>query len=145
MSKEFAIQNGLPTYKHHLLPRTKGFLACLPLMKDKVGGLYDIVFAFKGPKGPRTRPSLFDLLRGDRIQAHVYLRRIPFKEVPQEKQAAVKFLYELFDRKVITIITQKRSFFIALNSNLFTIFMVCFRINYRTVFIRLVIFSQVLG
>lgn len=67
-------------------------------MANTFGGLYDIVLAFKG--GKDRRPTIKELLDGKMFSAHVYIRRIPFNQVPQEQEQAVKFLYDMYARKV---------------------------------------------
>jgi lysophosphatidic acid acyltransferase/lysophosphatidylinositol acyltransferase len=41
-----AREKGLPELKHHLLPRTRGFVAGLPYLKGKVPAIYDVTVAF---------------------------------------------------------------------------------------------------
>jgi lysophosphatidic acid acyltransferase/lysophosphatidylinositol acyltransferase len=42
---EVAKEKGLPILKHHLLPRTRGFVASIPYLKGKVPAIYDVVVA----------------------------------------------------------------------------------------------------
>ncbi len=44
-SMEVAREKGLPILKHHLLPRTRGFVASIPYLKGKVPAIYDVVVA----------------------------------------------------------------------------------------------------
>lgn len=67
-------------------------------MVDGFGGLYDIVLAFEGGKG--VKPSVRELMNGKKYSAHVYIRRIPFNQVPQEQDQAIQFLYDMYARKV---------------------------------------------
>lgn len=46
-SLKFSEKNGLPSLKHHLTPRTKGFTTGLMAMRGKIDALYDVNLAFK--------------------------------------------------------------------------------------------------
>lgn len=84
-----------------MLPRKKGFLASLPHMRGKVPGLYDIVLTFTG--GDNNKPTYQTLTQARKVAAHIYMRRIPFEEIPEDNDEAVKFLYDLFERKVSSL------------------------------------------
>jgi len=40
-----AKEKGLPELKHHLLPRTRGFIASIPYLREKVPAIYDVIVA----------------------------------------------------------------------------------------------------
>jgi len=46
-SVKFASERGIVPLKHHLIPRTKGFTASLPHLREKCPALYNIQLAFK--------------------------------------------------------------------------------------------------
>ncbi|XP_033211115.1 1-acyl-sn-glycerol-3-phosphate acyltransferase gamma-like [Belonocnema kinseyi] len=96
-SKKFAKEKGLPELTNHLMPRTRGFTASLPSMRGKVTGLYDVEMAFK-PTDP-VKPTMTNLLRGNKVEAHMCLRRIPMSDVPEGDEAAAAWLHELYQRK----------------------------------------------
>ncbi|RZC38565.1 1-acyl-sn-glycerol-3-phosphate acyltransferase delta, partial [Asbolus verrucosus] len=96
-SLEFARQKNLPELKHHLLPRTKGFTASLPPMKGKIPALYDIEICFK--EDDPHKPTIRDLLLGNPVVAHMYMRRIPLEDLPQNEHEQEVFLREMFERK----------------------------------------------
>lgn len=100
-SLEFAVKNNLPQLKHHLLPRTRGFIASLPSMKGKVPALYELELAFK--EDAPVKPTIRNLLLGRPLEAHYYMRRIPMEEVPMDPSEQEKFLREIFVRKVMHI------------------------------------------
>lgn len=97
-SHKFAKEKGLPILKHHLTPRTKGFTASIPHLKGKVDVIYDIQLAFN-PKAA-VKPTMTNLLRGEKVEGHFYMRRIPLNEVPEGEKAATAWLHELYQRKV---------------------------------------------
>ena len=55
-SMAVAREKGLPELKHHLLPRTRGFVAGLPYLKGKVPAIYDVNVAF--PKYVKTDDTI---------------------------------------------------------------------------------------
>lgn len=40
-----AKEKGLPLLKHHLLPRTTGFVASVPHLRENVKAIYDVIVA----------------------------------------------------------------------------------------------------
>jgi len=44
-------------------------------------------------------PTILSLLRGKALTGHLYLRRIPLSDVPEDEAAASQWLHELFVRK----------------------------------------------
>ncbi|XP_017883045.1 1-acyl-sn-glycerol-3-phosphate acyltransferase gamma-like [Ceratina calcarata] len=96
-SQKFAQEKGLPVLKHHLTPRTKGFVSSIPHMRGKIPAIYDVQVHFKSNEP--NKPSITNLLLGKPVNAHLYMRRIPLEEVPREEEAAAKWLHELFQRK----------------------------------------------
>lgn len=96
-SKKFAMEKGLPVLKYHLTPRTKGFTASILHMRGKVHGLYDTQMAFDPRE--KSRATMKNLLLGERIVAHMYMRRIPLEEVPEDEEGAAQFLHGMFQVK----------------------------------------------
>lgn len=97
-SQKFAHEKGLPVLKHHLTPRTKGFTASLPHLRGKVGAIYDIQLAFKPTE--IVKPTMTNLLLGEKVEAHMYINRIPLKDVPEGDEAAAAWLHEVYQKKV---------------------------------------------
>ncbi|XP_018577240.1 1-acyl-sn-glycerol-3-phosphate acyltransferase delta isoform X2 [Anoplophora glabripennis] len=96
-SLEFARKNNLPELKHHLLPRTRGFIASLPSMKGKVPAIYDIELAFK--ENAPSKPTITNMLFGKPLEAHIYMRRIPMEDLPKTEVEQETFLRDMFIRK----------------------------------------------
>lgn len=97
-SLKFAREKGLPELKHHLTPRTKGFVASIAPMQGKIHALYDVILDFKSEE---TKPTITNLLNGKKVTGHFYVRRIPMDEVPKDEENASKFIQDMFVRKVI--------------------------------------------
>lgn len=96
-SLEFARKNNQVELKHHLLPRTKGFIASLPSMRGKVPALYDIEVAFK-PDDP-VKPTIRNLLMGKRIVCHIYMKRVPLETLPHTDNELDEYLKKMFEVK----------------------------------------------
>lgn len=96
-SEDFARQRNLPELKYHLQPRTRGFIASLPSMKGKVPSVYDIVVAFKDDEP--IKPTISNLMQGNTITAHVYMKRTPMEDLPASEPEQEKFLRDMFVRK----------------------------------------------
>lgn len=96
--QEFAKQRGLPVYKHHLVPRTKGFALIMSTMdRDKFKYIYDVTLAVNKDKG--AEPNIASLLMAKSIVADAYIRQIPISEVPKDPELASQFLFDLFKDK----------------------------------------------
>ncbi|XP_076759303.1 1-acyl-sn-glycerol-3-phosphate acyltransferase gamma [Xylocopa sonorina] len=96
-SQKFAREKGLPLLKHHLTPRTKGFVASLRHMRGKFPAIYDIEILFN-PNDP-VKPTLTNLLLGKPLLAHLYVNRIPLEEVPEDDEGAAEWLHKLYQKK----------------------------------------------
>lgn len=46
------------------------------------------------------KPSLHNLLLGNGVTGHLYIRRIPMADVPADEETATKWMHELYQRKV---------------------------------------------
>lgn len=98
MALKYAEQHGLPHLKHHLNPRTKGFAASLPPMRNKMDALYDITLAFN--PDDENKPTVKNILHGRKIRANFYIKRIPFAEIPHDKPEIDRFMRDMYVRKV---------------------------------------------
>lgn len=96
-SQKFAREKGLPVLKYHLTPRTKGFTASIPTVRDKLHAVYDVQMAFKS--SDPVEPTITNLLFGNGVQGHMYMRRIPIDEVPDDDEGAAEWLHKLFQAK----------------------------------------------
>ncbi|KAK0181438.1 hypothetical protein PV327_003725 [Microctonus hyperodae] len=95
--QKFAKSKGLPLLIHHLTPRTKGFTASIPHLRGKVDAIYDIQLAFN-PKAA-VKPTMTNLLRGEKVEAHLYIKRIPISEIPEDDEAAATWLHQKYHEK----------------------------------------------
>jgi lysophosphatidic acid acyltransferase / lysophosphatidylinositol acyltransferase len=79
-SIKFAKERNMVAMKHHLIPRAKGFVTCVPILKkSKNLSVLNLQLAFD--KEASVKPTLVNILRGERIVAHVYIDRVPIADV----------------------------------------------------------------
>lgn len=95
-SIQFARERGMVELKHHLIPRTKGFTASMPHLRGK-SSILDIQLGIS--KDSSVKPTIFNILNGKPITAHMHVRRIPSESVPENEEQAAEWLQELFRQK----------------------------------------------
>lgn len=94
-SQKFASQNGLPVLKNVLLPKTKGFYACLEILRSSLDAVYDVTIAYKN-----QCPTFLDNAFGvDPSEVHIHVRRVPLDKIPESEKEVSKWLMETFDFK----------------------------------------------
>ena len=49
-------------------------------------------------------PSVFSMLNGKPLTAHLLMRRIPMEEVPDDPEQAAQWLHRLYQHKVLQLI-----------------------------------------
>ncbi len=83
-------------YKYHLIPRTKGFKVCLPVLKKYCDSIctFDICF-----EEDHSVISGANLLQGMKFNAAGLMKRIPMSEVPEDPDEAAQFLLDLYREK----------------------------------------------
>lgn len=97
--QDFATRKrGLLTYKHHLVPRTKGFSHIMRSVDiNKFKCIYDATFAVNEVQG--AKPNVASLINANSVLVDIFIRRIPVSQVPQDPELSSKFLLDLFKEK----------------------------------------------
>ncbi|XP_078442192.1 lysophosphatidyl acyltransferase 4 [Wolffia australiana] len=91
-SQKFAAENGLPILKNVLLPKTKGFNACIETLRSSLDGVYDVTIAYK-----HQCPLFKDIVFGvDPAEVHIHVNRISVTEIPESSDEAAAWLIERF-------------------------------------------------
>lgn len=67
-------------------------------MRGKKIAIYHIQIAFK--ESDSVKPTMKNLLLGQKIEGHMYMKRIPLEEIPEEDEAAAEWLHKLYQEKV---------------------------------------------
>ncbi|KAL8555984.1 hypothetical protein ACS0TY_003700 [Phlomoides rotata] len=91
-SQKYASENGLPILKNVLLPKTKGFYACLENLRDSLDAVYDITIGYR-----HNCPSFLDNAYGvDPSEVHIHVRRISFCDIPTSEDQISAWLMNAF-------------------------------------------------
>ncbi|XWS68165.1 hypothetical protein CRYUN_Cryun04dG0068000 [Craigia yunnanensis] len=94
-SKKYAAENGLPILKNLLLPKSKGFYACLEDLRSSLDAVYDVTINYK-----HLCPSFLDNVFGvDPSEVHIHVRRITLDDVPISEREVTAWLMDTFQRK----------------------------------------------
>ncbi|XP_020274677.1 probable 1-acyl-sn-glycerol-3-phosphate acyltransferase 4 isoform X2 [Asparagus officinalis] len=94
-SQQFAAENGLPILKNVLLPKTRGFYACVEALRNSLDAVYDLTIAYK-----HRCPNFIDNAFGvDPSEVHIHVQRIPLQDVPSTENEAAAWLIERFRLK----------------------------------------------
>ena len=71
LSNEVARKKGMPELKHHLLPRTKGFVLSMHGVKDRISTISDMTVGFTDEG---AEPTLVNVINGKGVNAQVFVR-----------------------------------------------------------------------
>ncbi|KAF5194134.1 Lysocardiolipin acyltransferase [Thalictrum thalictroides] len=94
-SQTYARENGLPVLQNVLLPKTKGFYACLEVLRNSLDAVYDVTIGYK-----YCCPTLMDNVFGvDPSEVHIHVRRISLEEIPTNEDEAATWLIKSFEFK----------------------------------------------
>ncbi|KAJ7296571.1 hypothetical protein O6H91_09G013500 [Diphasiastrum complanatum] len=94
-SQHFAKMHGLKKLNNVLLPRSKGFVACLSHLRQSLDAVYDLTIGYN-----YRCPSFLDNLFGvDPAEVHVHICRIPLAEIPITEDTSSAWLQEIFYKK----------------------------------------------
>ncbi|GKV26557.1 hypothetical protein SLEP1_g35840 [Rubroshorea leprosula] len=83
-NQKYAAENGLPIMKNVLLPKSKGFSACLEELRGSLDAVYDVTIGYKN-----RCPSFLDNVFGvDPSEVHIHIRRINLVDIPTPEKEA---------------------------------------------------------
>lgn len=93
--QKFAAENGLPILHNVLLPKTRGFYACVETLRNSLDSVYDVTIGYK-----HRCPLFMDNVFGtDPSEVHIHVRRIQLNEIPASENEAAAWLIETFRLK----------------------------------------------
>ncbi len=98
-SQEFALSRGMEPFKHHLVPRTKGFVHTIrTLDPEKVTAIYDVTLGTNEQEG---HPATFgSIMAGKATVAEAYVRRIETRTLHGKTEAELEqFVMDLYRKK----------------------------------------------
>jgi 1-acyl-sn-glycerol-3-phosphate acyltransferase len=93
-SAEWAVERGLESTRHVLLPRTKGFVASVEGLGDHLNAVYDFTIGYVDGV-----PTLWQYITGRVKQIHVHIRRFPADELPKIEAELKQWLIDRFYEK----------------------------------------------
>lgn len=94
-SQKYAAENGLPILKNLLLPKSKGFNACLEDLRSTLDAVYDVTIGYK-----HRCPSFLDNVFGvDPSEVHIHIRRVTLDDIPLSEREVTSWLMDTFQRK----------------------------------------------
>ncbi|KAL1563976.1 putative 1-acyl-sn-glycerol-3-phosphate acyltransferase 5 [Salvia divinorum] len=94
-SQMYASENGLPILKNVLLPKLKGFYACLEKLKDSLDAVYDVTIGYR-----HNCPTFMDNAYGiDPSEVHIHVERISLRDIPSSEDEVSSWLMRRFSLK----------------------------------------------
>jgi len=98
LSQKFANERNLPVLKHHLVPRTKGFVQILKrLDTTKILYVYDATLGIHPKDGGEA--TLTNILMGKKTVGDIYLRRYKTSDIPKDDEGAQNWLMNVYKEK----------------------------------------------
>ncbi|KAL7617776.1 hypothetical protein Lser_V15G00725 [Lactuca serriola] len=94
-SQKFAAENGLPILKNVLLPKTRGFHACLEILRGSLDAVYDLTIAYKN-RCPTFLDNVFGI---EPSEVHIHVRRVPLDDIPTSQKESNAWLLQSFQLK----------------------------------------------
>lgn len=94
-SQKFASENGLPILHNVLLPKTKGFAACVEELRECLDAVYDITIGYKY-RCPTFLDNAFGVAPSE---VHIHVRRIVVNDIPASEEMIGSWLMDTFSRK----------------------------------------------
>jgi lysocardiolipin and lysophospholipid acyltransferase len=93
-SQDRAAAKGLPLWSHVLIPHSRGVIATLAALDEKLDAVYDATIAY-----PEGIPTVAQLLRGATPKVVMHVERWGRDELPKDRKALVQWLEERFGAK----------------------------------------------
>ncbi|CAB4488285.1 acyltransferase-domain-containing protein [Rhizophagus irregularis] len=104
-SQAFARERGLPILQNLLLPRTKGFVACIRQLRNThVKYVYDFTIAYRHiKKGLQCPPNLLQIHSLPIITPpwyfHVHVRKYSIEDLPSDEEKLAEWVKQVFVEK----------------------------------------------
>ncbi|KAL6842168.1 hypothetical protein ACP4OV_028147 [Aristida adscensionis] len=95
-AQEYAVAQGLPAPKNVLIPRTKGFVSAVSIMRDFVPAIYDATLIT--PKDSPA-PTLLRIFKGQSSVVHVHIKRYAMSDLPRSDEDVSKWCKDIFVAK----------------------------------------------
>ncbi|EMS63864.1 hypothetical protein CFC21_064778 [Triticum aestivum] len=95
-AQEYAVSQGLTAPRNVLIPRTKGFVSAVSIMRDFVPAIYDttVIIPEDSPK-----PTILRILQGQSSVVHVRIKRHSMGDMPNSDEDVSKWCKDIFVAK----------------------------------------------
>ena len=93
-SAEWAVERGVASTRHVLIPRTKGFVASVEGLGEHLNAVYDLTIGYVGGV-----PTLWQHITGRVKEIHVHVRRFPIEDLPKIEGELKQWLLDRFYEK----------------------------------------------
>lgn len=91
-SQKYAAEHGLPVLNHVLLPKTKGFFACVEELRNSLDAVYDVTIGYK-PRCPLILDNVFGV---NPSEVHIHIRRLSITGIPKSEDKVGTWLMDAF-------------------------------------------------
>ncbi|CAD5196080.1 unnamed protein product [Musa acuminata subsp. malaccensis] len=95
-AQEYATSQGLPIPRNVLIPRTKGFVSAVSIMRSFVPAIYDVTVAIPSDQPP---PTMFRILKGQSSVVHVHIKRHEMTDLPETDEGVSQWCKDIFVAK----------------------------------------------
>ncbi len=93
-SMKYAERMGLTKTDHVMIPRKKGFVSAVNILRDKISFIVDITIAY--PKIPK---SIITFFCGECLTVYCHIRKFDIKELPYDEDKLGNWLIKLYVEK----------------------------------------------
>ncbi|XP_074571574.1 1-acyl-sn-glycerol-3-phosphate acyltransferase PLS1-like [Curcuma longa] len=95
-AQEYAASQGLPIPRNVLIPRTKGFVSAVQIMRPFVPAVYDVTVAIPSDQ---PSPTMLRLLKGQPSVVHVHVKRHSLADLPGTDEGVSQWCKDIFVAK----------------------------------------------
>ncbi|WOL11676.1 1-acyl-sn-glycerol-3-phosphate acyltransferase PLS1-like [Canna indica] len=95
-AQEYAASQGLPIPRNVLIPRTKGFVSAVSIMRHFVPAIYDVTVAIPSNQPP---PTMLRILKRQPSVVHVHMKRHEMTELPESDEGVAQWCKDIFVAK----------------------------------------------
>ncbi|KAL9238185.1 hypothetical protein vseg_012646 [Gypsophila vaccaria] len=94
-SQKYAADHGLPILKNVLLPKRKGFYACVEKLRSSLDAVFDVTIGYK-PCCPSFLDNVFGV---NPSEVHIHIRRLSVRDIPSSEDEVGSWLMNTFRLK----------------------------------------------
>ncbi|KAG9510349.1 Histone-lysine N-methyltransferase EZH1 [Fragariocoptes setiger] len=106
-SIKFAKERNLTAPRYHLIPRTKGFVAVIRHIRQRMRenpklkvNIHDVQVAYE----PDGAMNLGDIIDGKVANGHMYFKRYSINDIPEDDEGCAQWLRDLYIKKCLAVL-----------------------------------------